>query len=82
MTATKRRQPFTVRVEQPAELPRTARLYGPAKVLSPALEHARAPHQYDRERRCYLVPRNRLDDVLVAIELAGHLVDIPMAGWS
>lgn len=83
MTAVRRRpKPLTVRVEQPSTLPHSALLYGPVRAIHPVLQDAGCPWQYDSLRHAFKVPRDRrLDDVLARLELAGHLVDVPTAGW-
>ncbi len=79
MTATRR---LTVRVEQPASLPHSAVLYGPVRACQPAIRLTGCPWQYDSLLHGYKVPRAHLDDVLAAIELAGHVVDVSMPSWS
>lgn len=84
MTATRRRtKPLTVRVEQPVKLKHSARLYGAVRVIAPALREVACPSMYDHRLHCYVVPKDkRLDDVLAAVELAGHVVDVEMPGWT
>jgi hypothetical protein len=74
VTARKRRvkQPSTVAVEQTK---RSAVLYGPVRVIHPVLRRLAVPWQFDHRRRAYLVPVQRIDDVMVGIELDGHNVD-------
>lgn len=79
MTATKR---LTVTVEQPANKPHSALAFGPVRVIQPAIRAVGCAWQYDSLLHCYKVPRDRLDDVIAAIESAGHRVDVPMPGWS
>lgn len=83
MTAVKRRKTsLTVTVEQPDSLPHSALLCGPVRAIQPALRDAACPWQYDPQRHAFKVPKDkRLDDVLARIELAGHRVDVPIAGW-
>jgi hypothetical protein len=80
VTAVKRRlRPQTVRVEQTRH---SGVLYGPVRVVHPAITQTGSPYQYDGLLHAYRVPLQRLDDVLAAIELDGHHVDMRMPGWS
>jgi len=80
VTAVKRRtKPQTIVVEQTK---RSGVLYGPVRAIHPAITQVGSPYQYDGLLHAYKVPLQRLDDVLAAIELAGHHVDVQMVGWS
>jgi hypothetical protein len=73
VTARKRRvKPSTVTVEQTK---RSGVLYGPVRVIHPVIKRLGVPWQFDGRRRAYRVPVQRIDDVMVGIELDGHNVD-------
>lgn len=80
VTATRRRtKALTITVEQPAHLPRSARLYGPVRVIAPAIRQTGAPSMYDGRLHCFLVPRDsRLHDVMAALESAGCEVRVTL----
>lgn len=69
---------LVVDVEQTA---RSGVLYGPVRVVHPAIKAVGCPWQYDHRRHAYLIPRQHIDDVMVAIELAGHAVQMRMPQW-
>lgn len=79
MTAVRRRtRPLTVRVDQ---LRHSGVLYGPVRVVAPAIKRVGCSAQYDNRLHAFKVPLQRLDDVMVAIELDGHHVQLGMASW-
>ncbi len=71
-------KPLTVTVEQTRH---SAVISGPVRVVHPAIKAVGCAWQYDHRRHAYLVPRRHLDDVSVAIELAGHHVQLEMSPW-
>lgn len=81
MSGRRHKAPLTVTVEQPAKLPHSAVLVGPVRAVQPAIRAVGCPSQYDGLRHGFKVPRDRLDDVLSAIESAGHRVDVKAALW-
>ncbi len=80
MTSVKRRAaPHTVTAWQFGR--HTGAVRGPAGVIHPAITELGVPWMWDSKRRAYLVNIKRLDEVLVAIELAGHHVQLELAPW-
>jgi hypothetical protein len=59
----------------------TGLVYGPARVIVPCLRQLGIPSQYDQQRRAYKVSKTRLDDVLVALDIAGYDVDMQQSAW-
>lgn len=63
-----------VRVEVGA---RTASVFGPGKVVVPAMKLCRTPRQFDDRRRCWLIPVSHASDLIAAIEYrVGGVVDV------
>lgn len=58
------------------ELRFSTRLRGPVRVVVPALRRLGIAWSWDARTTAFLVPKQRADDVLVALELAGHRVEI------
>lgn len=80
MTTPRRRaKPLTVTAWQ--RTPITSVLRGPVRVIHPALKLVDCPYQWDAKISSYLLPARRLDDVLAAIELDGHHVQLELAPW-
>jgi hypothetical protein len=56
---------------------RSASIFGPGRIIVPALKAAMVPRQWDSRRLCWIVPLTRLDDALAAIEYrSGGVVKI------
>jgi hypothetical protein len=64
--ASRSSSPVKIIVEQTA---RSGRIFGPVRIIHPAIKQVGCPWQYDHRRHAHLVPVQYLDDVLVAIEL-------------
>lgn len=80
MTAVRRRvKPLTIVVEQ---LRFSGVLKGPVRAIRPAIQSVGCAYQYETRTHAFKVPLQALDDVLVRLELAGHLVQVQMPGWS
>lgn len=82
MTTVVKRRKTSVVVRVDDTLRFTSRVYAPVCVVSPELRRLGIVWQYDSLLRCYLIPKRRTDDLLCALELAGHRVDVQMPGWS
>lgn len=79
MTATRRpAKPLTVNV---AETRHSGVIEGPVRAIHPAIKKIGCAWQYDHARHAYLVPRQALDDIMVAIEVAGHIVNYAAPLW-
>lgn len=73
-----RRSGATVIVEQ---IRHSGVLIGPGRAIKPAIESVGSPSQYDVVRRGWKIPLRFLDDALVALEMAGHTIEIVGPGW-
>jgi hypothetical protein len=73
-----RRNAAIVTVEQ---IRHSGILCGPGRAIKPAIESVGSPSQYDVVRRGWKIPLRFLDDALVALELAGHTIQIMGPGW-
>lgn len=80
MTAARRRtKPQTIAAWQRGRF--TYAVRGPARVIHPTLQRLGMPWQWDHNASAYLVSAQRVDDLLCALEVDGHHVDVGMAGW-
>jgi hypothetical protein len=82
LTAKRRtRSQLVIRADN-TTLPYSGIVAGPARAIQPRLRDLGIPSQYDERRHAFKVPKERLDDLLCALELDGHRVDVQMASWS
>ena len=52
----------------------SAVVHGPVRVVHPTLRALGCPWQYDHRKHAFLVPVQRLDDVIADIEARGHVI--------
>lgn len=71
------RRRAVVTVEQ---LMYSARLRGPARVVTPVLRALGTPWQFDARRSAFVVPLDRVDDLVAALEEAGVVVEEMLPG--
>jgi hypothetical protein len=55
---------------------------GAVHLIQPAIRATGCPFQYSDRIHGYIVPRKRIDDLAVALELAGVTVELELPGWS